>query len=426
MIMHQLLRPWLLFMTLVLAITNRSMAGGDSDTRAVGLARSGMALSDHTEAFYWNPANLGFNNPAKKKPLVVDIFSFGFRMANNVIGISEYNKYNGKTWTRNDKQDILKLFGSDDHLDFNMEGEARIGVRYMNYSLNIYSESYGFARAPKSLFEMALSPDGYRVGGERLDARASGSGQTGITFAASAGYSVKKWVPIKFDDVTVGLTAKYIRGLYQGTLKEAWIVIEESDTLTTRGRYNMLTSQGGHGFGFDLGLAARINKKWSVGLSFQNLVSAFSWNGKNEKSYGSYETKTNNLIDIKDNTTNDSSGTVKAKAYGTYYPILIRAGVAYLWRKDIVLVGQVEHFFRTKYVGDPSPRVAVGAEFQKWKHVALRTGMSLGGDNRGFNIAGGAGFLFGQWIIDIGTNNLEGIVLLRRFSFSTNVRLMIR
>lgn len=403
-----------------------AMAGGESDARSIGLARSGMAVSDNTEAFFWNPANLGYVANQKKNKLVVDIFSFGFRVSNNIVGIPQYNKYNGKTWSDKDKKDILDLFGSDSHLDFNGEGESRIGVRYLNYSFNIYVDGYGFARAPKELFEVALRPGGYHIGAEAFNARASGAGHAGITFAASAGFSVKKLIPTGFDDLTVGATVKYVRGLYQATLKDAWVVVEESDTLTTRGRYDLLSSQGGNGFGLDLGFGAKLNKSWTVGLSFQNLLNTFSWSSRNERRYGTYETRTNNLIDIKDNTSNDTTAEMKTGSYSTYHPIIARLGVAYQLDKRILLVGQYEHFLRTKYVGKPSPRLAAGAEFQTSRVVVLRTGASLGGDNRGFNLAGGVGFFLGKWIIDVGTNSLEGFILLRRLSFSTSVRLIIR
>lgn len=401
-------------------------AGGDSDARALSLARANLVTADETDAFLWNPANLGLKSSLKRSKVVVNILSFGFSAGNNVVGYLDYTKYNGKTWDDKDKKNILDLFGSDNRLNGAGGGQARIGVRYLNYSFNVMFDGDAYVSAPKKLFQIALSPDGYSVGSEEVNTHGRGGGHAVLQLGASAGYSIRQYLPWRtFDDVSVGISLKYLRGFFNGTLDKARVNITESDSLITRGSYELLTSRGGNGFSADLGVTAQINKQWSAGVSVQNLFSTVVWNGQNEKHFGWYAVNSANLLDIKDDA-EDTSNTIKTGSYSTYLPIIVRLGAAYQLNKTITLVGVAEHFLRTKYIAKAVPRVAAGAEFQTSKTVSLRTGMSIGGDSRGFNLAGGAGFRLGKWMLDIGTTNLEGFLTWRRFSFATSVKLVVR
>jgi hypothetical protein len=61
-------------------------------------------------------------------------------------------------------------------------------------------------------------------------------------------------------------------------------------------------------------------------------------------------------------------------------------------------------------------------EYRPQYRIAWRSGFSIGGDNRGFNWAGGVGFYWTHIRFDLATNNLEGLLTLKRFSLSMGLK----
>jgi len=56
------------------------------------------------ESVFWNPANLGFSKGSEKSLM---LFSLGINAYNNSFNLKQYNQYNGKFLTSEDKQTIL-------------------------------------------------------------------------------------------------------------------------------------------------------------------------------------------------------------------------------------------------------------------------------------------------------------------------------
>lgn len=407
--------------------------GGESDARAVGMARANTAVAENTEAYMWNPANLGLSQTNQDR-MILQIFGTGFRIGNNVLSGPGYNKYNGRVFSDKDKKNFLKLFGGDQSLRANGDGEARLlGFQYRNYSLNVKLEGTGYASVPKDIFDIALS--NYAVGSKKLDRKGNGGANALLNVSMSAGYSIKNIFPDVVKEMAAGMTLKYIHGFANVTLDDMQGIIEKSDSIITRGRYASRESRGGSGFGIDLGTVARIDRHWTVGLSVMNIFSQVNWTKQDSIRKGSFSIRASDVFDVKFRDKQDSlDGNYNSDKNDTSYhvgsytrklPMILRIGAGYQYNKKLLFTGDIEHYLN-KVSGTTVPRIAVGAEYRTSDFVLLRTGMSLGGDNRGFNISGGAGFLWGKTTIDIATNNLEGLITLKRFSFALNIKTILR
>lgn len=409
--------------TFLMIVVVPAFAGnGDGDPRAMGMARANTAVAENTEAYLWNPANLGFAS-LRKNTMTINILSAGFRLNNNVLTIPDYNKYNGKVLSEKDQENILDLFGSDNSLDFNGDFTARAAsIQYLNYALDFSIEGNGFARMPKEVVEIMFN--GYELGSSRLSPQGGGGGNLFFTLGASAGFSLKDKLSIPFKDLSAGLSLKYYHGFTQTTIKDLYAFVEESDSIISRGRLNILESHGGNGFAADAGLAAQFNDRWSAGVCVQNAFSSIAWSSRNKKRVAEYSVRTDDFLDLQDDLVH-SDTTVDGKSYSRKLPMILRAGVGFKANRTTLLTMDFEHFLTEEH-GDAVPRIAAGAEFQTSSTVFVRTGMSVGGDNRGFNLAAGAGFVFGRYQLDLATNNLESIVKLRRFSFALGCKVIIK
>jgi hypothetical protein len=405
----------------------KAFAGaGESDPRAMAMGRAQTAVAQNTEAYMWNPANLGIDY-ANKNKLTLNVFAFGFRIGNNVMGISDYNHYNGRAFTTTDKKNFLGLFGSDHSLDGSADGEARaLGIQYRNYALNFEFGGGGFIQVPKEIFNVVLSPDAYAINGQNINARGNASGNALFTVAASAGFPIRNFLPGIFKEFSVGGSVKYIQGLAQYTMSNLNATVQQSDSLIVHARYGGQQSTGGSGMGLNFGITGQINKRWSVGLAIQNIYSKINWKTKTKDREADLTVNSADLFGAtkKKNRTN-SDTTYLGNPYTTKLPSILRVGAGYQMDKKTLFAFDYEQFL-TKQSGKTYPRVAAGAEFHTWDKVYLRTGMSLGGDNRGFNVSGGAGFLLGKTSIDLATNNLEGLIILRRFSFALSLKVALQ
>ena len=414
---------------------SRSFAGGggESDARAVSMGRAQTAVAENTEAYLWNPANLGLSSKNMEQ-MTLQIFATGFRFGNNVLSIPSYNKYNGKTFSEKDKENFLDLFSGDRSLRANGDGEARLlGFHYRNYSLNIKMNGAGYSQIPKDIFDVALS--NYDVGSKKMHAKGKAGGEAYLDVSMSAGYPIKNVLPGLFKEMAAGMTLHYIRGFAQFTVSDLTGIIEKNESIITRGSFMTRESRGGNGYGIDLGAAAKIDRRWTVGVSVMNIVSQVNWTKQDSVRKGYYFVRANDVFDIKFRDHKDSldanynsdknDTTYHVGSYSRKLPMILRIGAGYQYNKKLLLTGDIEHYLNN-VSGTTVPRMAVGAEYKTSDHVLLRGGMSLGGDNRGFNVSGGAGFLWGKTIIDIATNNLEGLITLRRFSFALNIKMLLR
>jgi len=393
-------------------------AGGEEDARAVGMGRAQVAITENTEAAVWNPAALGIasRNPGR---FVVNFVSVGFRLGNNIFSIPAYNKYNGAVWDQKDKKDILKLFKGEDRLSATGDATARgLSVQYRQFSVDFRFASTAHADIPREMVDFALSD--FVVGQKTVSPKGDIGGDVFFSTGLSAGQSLKTLFPVAWHELAAGATIRYYNGLTHMHSNKLHARILQGDSIISSGSYDVLESQGGSGVGVDVGFLAEIDDRWSVGLSSQNLFSAVSWTDKTKRSRGDYTVETDGIINLEDDLSSNDSVT-KGKSFTRSLPSIVRLGAGYRVKPELLLAGDIEYFLND-VSGETSPRVAVGLEYRPQFRIAWRSGFSLGGDNRGFNWSGGVGFYWTRMRFDLATNNLEGLLTLKRFSFSFGLK----
>ncbi len=266
--------------------------------------------------------------------------------------------------------------------------------------------------------DFALSD--YVVGQKTISPKGSVGGDVFFSTGLSAGQSLKKLFPVDWNELAAGATVRYYDGLTHVHTDKLQARILKGDSIVSSGSYDLLESQGGSGVGVDVGFLAEIDERWSVGLSCQNLFSNISWTDKTKRSRGEYAVKTDGIINLEDDLTSSDTVT-KGKSFSSSLPSILRLGAGYRVKPELLLAGDIEYYLND-VSGETSPRAAVGLEYRPQYRVAWRSGFSLGGDNRGFNWAGGIGFYWTKVRLDLATNNLEALLTLKRFSFSFGVK----
>lgn len=400
-------------------ITNRLSAGNESSPRATGMGQAQTAVVLPQDAFAWNPAALGF--AVKQKNLQLSILHTGARVANNLFSVGEYNHYNGKRLTSKDQKNILGMFGGDKYFQWNANADSRlVGAQYKNAALDVSLQTAGYVNLPKKMLDILWSDSAYRFGSENV--RASGTGDASVLLRTdlSYGYSMKKLVRTYLrnyvQDISIGLTAGYLHGYYNHSVKSLRAFIADSSNLVSDGRYHFLESQGGNGFALNIGMMAKINDKWSGGIFVRNLIGFMTWTNKTRSRSGEYDLNAKGFFQIRDKL--DSRDTSHATgSYTTKLPTTLSVGCGYQINEKILLAGDIETFIADA-PGRVTPRVAVGAEIRQWTNIYLRGGISAGGDNRGFSLSSGAKFIIRRWSVDIALAHLEGLVTGRRFAFA--------
>jgi hypothetical protein len=405
-----------LLLSLLCAV--KGIAGGEEDARAVGMARAQVAVAENTEAGLWNPAALGIasRNPGK---WVINFASFGFRVGNNIFSIPQYNKYNGGVWDEEDKKDILKLFKGEDRFAATGDAAARaLSVQFKQMSVDFTFSSTGNSEIPREMVDVLLND--FVVGEKTVTPNGNVQGDVLFSTGLSAGQSLKKWIPVAWRDLSIGGTLRYYSGLTHVHSRRLDARIQQSDSLISSGAYDILESQGGGGASFDVGLLAEIDEKWSAGLTLHNLFSGISWTRKTKRSQGSYTVATDGIINLEDDLETEDT-VIKGKSFTRSLPSIVRAGVGYRAGAEWLLAGDIEYFIND-VKGESTPRAAIGMEYRPQYRIAWRSGFSIGGDNRGFNWAGGVGFYWTHIRFDLATNNLEGLLTLKRFSLSMGLK----
>ncbi|HMW37417.1 MAG TPA: hypothetical protein PLH27_04730 [bacterium] len=390
----------------------------EADARAIGMALAQTAVSENTDAYRWNPANLGLNYKLKPK-LTIAYTGFGFNNRNNIFSRTDYNKYNGRVLSEADKADIRDLLKGKKAFDFNGSGAARaLSVQYKNYAVNFEAGGNGNMQLPREILDVVFAKDAYEVGSENLSARGKGGGMAALRTSLSAGFPLTGLFDKHIREIAVGATLTYMRGIKQVTIKDFRAFIAESDSFITGARFHTLQSSGGNGFSLSFGVSAQINKEWFAGISVIDVYSKMQWKTLNEKRVAQFDVRSEDIFNAKKKSVDT---TIYGGQYSTRLPGMLRAGVGYQLDKEWLLAGDIEVILHNA-PGNVTPRIAVGAENHRWRKVILRSGLSVGGVNQGLDMALGAGFLMGKTILDVGTNNLEGMISQRSFSFALQIK----
>lgn len=400
-----------LFLFLMLCIQSTGLIASTqiSNPRALSLAGSYIALAKGIESPHWNPANLGLH---ESNLFSMNLFSFGIGINNNSFSKSQYDMYNGSTLTKEDLETILNSI-PDDGLDVDLLANTELlGFAYGNYAFTI--SGVGAVRATVAKDIPALLP------GNELDrvynlSDCNATGWSYIAYGFSGAYPIQVERVEKF---AIGASLKFLQGLYGGKIDNfAGTIKTDESYLYSQADGAYSYAKGGNGFAIDFGVASKINRKWSVGLSFSNLINSLSWKKDAERTDFILAPDSLNLYEItqvndKDSVFNIDDTTNSIGSFSMGLPRQLRLGAAYFGGRYIITVGYIQGFSdgpgATK-----TPQLASGIEFSPLRWLPLRLGLGVGGQEKLLS-AVGLGLKFGTFQFDIAATNQGSLLPANR------------
>lgn len=346
----------------------------DSNPRSAAMAEAYTAMARGTDALFWNPANLAlWGNPT----LSVNVVTASVDVSNNSVDRGDYNRFTGAFLGESEKQELL---GSvpEDGLRFTGVGHASVlDVSYRNFALSV-ARGVGCATTilPRDVLDLALNGNEL---GERYDfGEADGEGW----FVQTVSLAGASTLPVEWaETVAVGATVKYLRGFgYARVIESGGSLVTNYDGLSSDGRLVVRTASRGEGLAVDLGVAAVLDSRWTVGLKLGNLLGRIWWYSDTEEHRNSFLI---DLITVKSVSEGDSIITIgesrAIESFTSDYPAFARVGAAYRWTPTCVQSFDYEQGFRNAPGLSTSPRLATGLEYTRLWWMPLRAGISVGG-----------------------------------------------
>ncbi len=390
------------------------LAFGESDARAMGIARSYTAVARGIECVGWNPANLALEDGPH---ISFRLPAIGIRATSNFIDRSQYDRYNGSFLTEKDKNDIIEGI-SGNTVDFDAESEFKfLGFSYGPYAVLISAIAASNIDISKDVLDLLL------FGNELNRVYSFSDTIFGAWTAVSVSVSAAKSFNVpQFGRLSVGATAKYLRGLgWVDTPRSSGSIVTNEGDVDLEGDIITRRSSGGTGFAFDLGLSSSLAGGWTAGISLVNLVGRINWDKDNEEKRSEYI----GVLTVGEESEQAESDTVVSiGSFRSRYPPFLRLGVARNFRKDLLVAADYHQGFGDVAGSLETLRASLGLEYMPIDWLKLRTGFAVGGFG-GTSISAGMGIGYGGFEINIATGGVMALLPAwgKKFAFSADIGL---
>lgn len=376
----------------------------DSNPRSTAMAEAYTALARGTDALAWNPANLALQGNPK---FSVNLFSASIDLSNNAIDRGDYNRYSGAFLGEVEKQELL---GSIPESGLRFSGTGHLSlfdISYRNYAVSLV-RGIGCASAvlPRDLLDLALN--GNEFGRQYDFGEADGEGWVVQSISIGAAQTI----PLEaVETLAVGATVKYLRGYgYGRVIESGGSLVTDDQGLYGDGRFVVRTAVGGSGLALDLGAAAVIDPRWTVGLKLGNVLGRIWWDTDTEERRNSFLADWITVVSVSEGDSITSGGeSAEIASFTSDYPFYWRLGGCYRWSPTLVQTFDYEQGFRKAPGLSTTPRLATGVEYAGLWWMPLRAGLSLGG-REGFLTAFGLEVSSGIVDFDVAMANKHHIL----------------
>jgi hypothetical protein len=469
----------------LLSCVGYALAGGErANISGVSMGRTFVASSRGVAAIGTNPGNLALGDWDYDVTLTL-VPPFGVSFGSDFLNYEIYNDYftgvdtggterASKFLTDADKNRILTLFP---------EGiaETHLNVDVRLFALTVHSNTYGsvgLSVTERIASNFDFPRDYARFAFFGLDSAGSSYDLSGTDQRSwwlreySLSYA-RKLSGIPFlEEFVAGITVKLVHGFgYIGTdhytarfsntivfdstgggrryrhyrvdLSNSFRVLRSgtdqfTDALEGRDTSNEFTpfpDPAGVGFGVDLGVSGEVLKGLRVGLSITD-IGSITWDKNTKERAGSGQfsiTKPDSevIADVERAVVGEDRDIGE---FSTALATGLRVGGSLQldqtgwtpWLPGQLLFAlDYQQGFNNAPGNTTRPRVALGMEYRPVRFLPLRTGISVGGEDR-FNWAMGFGFDLWNFTLDVGTENI-GVLLTDNFKqFSAGVEMRIK
>lgn len=363
-----------------------------NSARSAAMGGAFTALAKGVEAAKFNPANLGLTDYRQNG---LELISIGASINNNSFTLADYNTYTGATLTTADKQDILDKIPTEGlRIDTDIRASG-LSLALGRLALNISAGGSAKINLSKDIIEVLFNGNSFadtiNVTGSYSDAISYGS--VGLSY----GFPIYSRGTRQ---LSVGVTAKYLKGI----AVEEIVELEGSASTTAtgfvgQGRAVINTASGGSGYGFDAGLALKLNDTYTAGIRFENILNNLSW-GDNAQEHGFdfvFDTVTVELMG--DDMVNSEDYSIDIASFSTKLPATMNVGFAKASGKLLWAIDWIQGFKRAPGAST-KPRIALGSEYALMSFLPLRAGYATGGDNPA-TFSFGSGIHAGGFYLDM-------------------------
>jgi hypothetical protein len=260
----------------------------------------------------WNPANCSF---LKQHLVLFELFSIQTSFVNKYLWNSNKSEFlDDKT-----KSTIINSINKNFYVYKNVLGKEILSITYKKYTFTYITRGYWFSKTPKDIISWILF-------GNELEKKYNFSGGKSSTQIVNE-FGLSIGLPfIKKDDVVVscGIKLKYLRGASCLNVDSTRGIIETTwDTTINTAAFFLSSSDGGNGFGLDIGIAGFLHGKIYTGICIENLYNIISW----DKNTLQRELLLDIFLDGTDSSmVKDIS---EIPAFRTYLPIEVKTIISY-------------------------------------------------------------------------------------------------
>jgi hypothetical protein len=425
---------------------------GSVDARSMSLAKTYNANTSGIYSIGINPANMMFSPSSHFEfATVLPLPAISLKVGNNFMSFEDFSYFfggvngNARILTSADKQRLSDLFSNGGRVfadvsvnEFSAMYKAKPNIGAFAFSMADYI-SVSFT-VPKSIVELGLNGN-----------------QTGQVYSFNDAAAKSWWIRMYslsyardlpeidqniFDQIAVGVSLKIVNGfsyagmdhintnLSTGSSNQiggsADMIVNAAfspsfgsvygfDSSDTKSNMGFSPKPAGSGVGFDLGVAASMDKIWRFSLSITD-IGSIKW----DKYTAQYSASGN--FSVTDLTDKGQLDTIKDKIIGkgeyssgfsTSLPTALRAGASYFLNKYIpgsmLLAFDYNQGFNDSPGNSKSPRFSIGVEWMPSGGFNLRTGLTVGGLD-GFGWALGIGLDAGLVEFNFATSDMNQVV----------------
>ncbi len=384
---------------IMIAATSFSLAGmlipqtaqAQVSVRSWGMGGTGVATARGLDAVNHNPANLAFS-----EGFTLGLAAAAVDVHNNSISLDRYNEITGAHLDTRAKEKLLSdIPDAGFQMDANVSASV-FGLQSGPFALTFNAIGNGSGNMDKDYFDLVLFGNDLN---ETVDfSNTSGEGYAMGSAAVSYGALLMSGERAK---LSMGLSAKYLYGAYEMHVEEAYGSLNTTmDEIAGEAYVSTITSDGGQGYGVDMGLALQTGNGWNLGLAMENLYTTVTWDNNVEfNEYRVDASGINALNDDLDNAVVRTDTTYVAQSYTTTLPQQLRFGAANRFGAFDLAFDYVQGF-ENRGVTSTTPRFHLGTEWWLTGIIQPRFGVSTGGV-AGTGASAGLGLKLGYWRVDL-------------------------
>jgi hypothetical protein len=460
----------IILVVLSLPISAQYGSVGSVDARSMSLGRTYNAITSGIYSIGINPANMMFSTDSHFEfSTVFPLPAMSLKAGDNFMSFEDFNYFfggvdgNARVLTSADKQRLFDLFNEGGRVfadltlnEFSALYKANSNIGAFAFSMVDYI-GVSFT-VPKSIVEIGLNGNQANHVYSFNDAAAKSWWIR--TYALSYARELPEINQNIFDKIAVGVSLKIVNGFaFTGldhintnlgtgisnqingnadmigytAFSPSFGSVYDFDSSDSKASMGFFPKPAGSGVGFDLGVAASMNKDWKFSLSVTD-IGSIKWDTYTAQ----YSTSGN--FTVTDLTDKNQIDTLKDKIIGkgeyasgfsTSLPTALRAGASYLF-VDVIPGSMLVAFDYNQGLNDSpgnskNPRFSLGSEWTPFGWLNVRTGFSVGGLD-GFGWALGIGLNADLVEFNFSTSDMNQVVLgnsAKMYTISFGSRWMI-